>query len=735
MTKCCRLDSELDWRRSGSQLMMIGCGGNVNGGVWLPEVIINNDDDRDELVTKRKRKIVIRGESLPPLDHYALSSNGSGIISRSSDVSFELKGGNDVDSRHFSRGCQTESSTNDNSNTSSNTTQTTNVVVLNSQPTGSESITTDPLKCPKCRRIYKTEASVERHLETCNFVLSSSSDDEEEEDEIRTIVQPTSDVTNDVVLPSTSKSSSKHSKKNVRIGCGGGGQRASRKLRHILSAPPITNTNSNINNSNREFSSIFQIPSFVLQPFNVASFTLINNSNQIPFQFNLIPQQQQLCSFYPNNLNLALPTLEQSFTNGQFIYSNQFNVPNNLNFSPALCCEAATATNLSLPLPPPTHLQPEVGTDSLSIHSSVNLDLDESRTDLLLLPTQKIDDLSESLVNESSSCDLSQDLSEFGRFKGHDESVEKKELNGSTSESLVNQSAVDTSLPHLAFEITSDDGFRIQSKSIDDAWKQVAEIVQNGRSCISSSRRLPIEGIDGLRMIGLTRSAVQRCIEQLPGARHCKRLLSTDGQSPGQQLLFNKSGCARSEPYRKQTLNRRRMFRRQTIPGQTTDEDIPAKILTSRRSSNGGSFRTINYKESVEVFRSNIHGLGIYSKRGFEAGEQVMEYAGEVIRPVLADQREKFYQSKGVDCYMFRIDEREVIDATIQGNLARFINHSCEPNCYSKLLTVENKKHIAIFALRRIVAGEELTYDYKFPIEEVKLPCTCGSRKCRRFLN
>ena len=93
--------------------------------------------------------------------------------------------------------------------------------------------------------------------------------------------------------------------------------------------------------------------------------------------------------------------------------------------------------------------------------------------------------------------------------------------------------------------------------------------------------------------------------------------------------------------------------------------------------------------------------------------------------------------SKGIGCYMFRIDDYEVVDATVHGNAARFINHSCEPNCYSRVITVDGQKHIVIFASRRIFCGEELTYDYKFPIEDAsnKLPCNCGTKKCRKFLN
>lgn len=84
---------------------------------------------------------------------------------------------------------------------------------------------------------------------------------------------------------------------------------------------------------------------------------------------------------------------------------------------------------------------------------------------------------------------------------------------------------------------------------------------------------------------------------------------------------------------------------------------------------------------------------------------------------------------------MFRIDRDLVIDATMKGNAARFINHSCDPNCESKTIKILGKGHILIFALKNIGRGEELTYDYKFEREADKLPCSCSAKKCRKFLN
>jgi len=109
---------------------------------------------------------------------------------------------------------------------------------------------------------------------------------------------------------------------------------------------------------------------------------------------------------------------------------------------------------------------------------------------------------------------------------------------------------------------------------------------------------------------------------------------------------------------------------------------------------------------------------------------------------VLTDKREQTYQRArpngcGDDgCYMFRLSQSEVVDATVAGNAARFINHSCDPNCYSEIVEDgEAQKHVIIFALRVIICGEELTYDYKFPREDVKIACMCSTRRCKKYLN
>ncbi|GJP52398.1 hypothetical protein CLOM_g11520, partial [Closterium sp. NIES-68] len=142
-------------------------------------------------------------------------------------------------------------------------------------------------------------------------------------------------------------------------------------------------------------------------------------------------------------------------------------------------------------------------------------------------------------------------------------------------------------------------------------------------------------------------------------------------------------------------------------------------------------------KKSLKLVRSRIHGWGLLSLERIEAGDFIIEYTGTIIRRSVSELREKMYEADGIgSSYLFRVDEDVVVDATRSGGLARFINHSCDPNCYTKVIVAEGHKHVVIYSKRVIQVGEELSYDYKFPIEDdAKIPCLCLSRKCRGYLN
>ncbi|KAF9255859.1 hypothetical protein L218DRAFT_302622 [Marasmius fiardii PR-910] len=141
-------------------------------------------------------------------------------------------------------------------------------------------------------------------------------------------------------------------------------------------------------------------------------------------------------------------------------------------------------------------------------------------------------------------------------------------------------------------------------------------------------------------------------------------------------------------------------------------------------------------KKHLRFSRSTIHDWGLYAMEKIARGEMVIEYVGEVIRAQVADKREKTYERQGIgSSYLFRIDEDLVVDATKKGNLGRLINHSCDPNCTAKIITISGEKKIVIYAKQDIELGDEITYDYHFPFEQDKIRCLCRSDKCRGFLN
>lgn len=136
----------------------------------------------------------------------------------------------------------------------------------------------------------------------------------------------------------------------------------------------------------------------------------------------------------------------------------------------------------------------------------------------------------------------------------------------------------------------------------------------------------------------------------------------------------------------------------------------------------------------VEARHSKIHGTGVYAIAPIKKGTRVLEYLGERISHDEADRR---YERKGEDdghTFLFIASNRTVIDASVDGNDARFINHSCAPNCET---VIENSR-VFIDAIRGIKPGEELGYDYQLtwestddPAELALYACRCGAKKCR----
>jgi len=118
-------------------------------------------------------------------------------------------------------------------------------------------------------------------------------------------------------------------------------------------------------------------------------------------------------------------------------------------------------------------------------------------------------------------------------------------------------------------------------------------------------------------------------------------------------------------------------------------------------------------KKLVKFDRSAIHNWGLYAQESIAANDMIIEYVGDRVRQRVADLREVKYDQQGVgSSYLFRIDEDTVIDATKMGGIARFINHSCTPNCTAKIIRVDNTKRIVIYALRDIGQGKKRQHWY-----------------------
>lgn len=133
-----------------------------------------------------------------------------------------------------------------------------------------------------------------------------------------------------------------------------------------------------------------------------------------------------------------------------------------------------------------------------------------------------------------------------------------------------------------------------------------------------------------------------------------------------------------------------------------------------------------------EVRRSPIQGLGAFALKRIPKGTKIIEYVGEKISHEEADRR---YDDSTMDrhhTFLFILNKKWCIDAVKDANEAKYINHSCDPNCE----TTNDGKRIWIEARKTIEPGTELAYDYRFdrtgdPDEEERYKCLCGSPKCR----
>src|SRR4051812_39084715 len=127
-----------------------------------------------------------------------------------------------------------------------------------------------------------------------------------------------------------------------------------------------------------------------------------------------------------------------------------------------------------------------------------------------------------------------------------------------------------------------------------------------------------------------------------------------------------------------------------------------------------------------EVRASLIHGMGVFARADILAETRILEYVGERV-----SKKESLRRRQDGNFFVFIVTKKFDIDGAVDWNPARFINHSCAPNCEARM---ENER-IWIIALRDLSAGEELTFNYGYDLQDYEdHPCRCGAPECIGFM-
>ena len=131
-----------------------------------------------------------------------------------------------------------------------------------------------------------------------------------------------------------------------------------------------------------------------------------------------------------------------------------------------------------------------------------------------------------------------------------------------------------------------------------------------------------------------------------------------------------------------------------------------------------------------KIKNSKIDNKGLYASRSIKNSTKIVEYKGKIITKKQVEDNPKFDNGKAI--YLFDLSKKYDLDGDFKFNIARLINHSCDPNCevYGSGLKVW------VYAIKDIKKGEELTYDYGFSFDEnfKDFPCRCGSKKCVGYI-
>lgn len=156
-----------------------------------------------------------------------------------------------------------------------------------------------------------------------------------------------------------------------------------------------------------------------------------------------------------------------------------------------------------------------------------------------------------------------------------------------------------------------------------------------------------------------------------------------------------------------------------TFPGANVPRPRPDRSVAS-----GGD--RVTESDLVTFRESKIQGVGGFAKADLPAGARVLEYLGEKI-----DKEESARRCEANNVYIFSLNDKQDIDGNVEWNPARFLNHSCSPNCEAQL----EDNRIWLVTLRQVKAGEELTFNYGFDLQDYReYPCHCGAPACVGYI-
>ena len=141
---------------------------------------------------------------------------------------------------------------------------------------------------------------------------------------------------------------------------------------------------------------------------------------------------------------------------------------------------------------------------------------------------------------------------------------------------------------------------------------------------------------------------------------------------------------------------------------------------------------------SLDICHETSRGYGLRTVKVINAGSFLIEYVGEVINTETINCRmvqQRLQSPDNLDFYIIALENGFYIDGKLKGNESRFINHSCDPNCKVERWNVQGRTRIGIFAIKDLLAGDFLSYDYRLETpEESIFGCECGSINCRGTL-